>query len=119
MSNITLEETKILIKFLSELKSYLKTKINKKLLLRQLSIVYQQPNDKHFYWLSYHRWFKKVFKNEGISKNGFLQTALDIPMSIIVNLEKLLKKKHLLSRVDERKLNKAANLLKEILFRWD
>ena len=118
MARITSEETKILIKFLAELKSYLQTGSKKGILLRQISIIYQQPNDKNFYWLSYHKWFKKVFKNEGISEKGFLQTALDIPMSIIVNLEKILKKKHLLNRADEKKLDKASELLKQILFKW-
>ena len=118
MAQITSEETKILIKFLAELKSHLQKGVKKDVLLKQISIVYQQPNDKNFYWLSYHRWFKNVFKNEGVSENGFLQTTLDIPMSIIVNLEKILNKKHLLSRADEKKLNKASQLLKQILFRW-
>jgi len=118
MAQITSEEIKILIRFLAELKSYLQTGRKKDILLKQISVVYQQPNDKNFYWLSYHRWFKNVFKNEGVSENGFLQTALDIPMSTIVNLEKTLKKKHLLSRADERKLDKASKLLKEILFQW-
>lgn len=118
MAQITSEETKILIRFLAELKSYLHQGTKKDILIKQISIVYQQPNDKKFYWLSYHRWFEKVFKNEGVSENGFLQTALDIPMSIIVNLEKMLKKKHLLSRADEKKLDKASELLKQILFQW-
>lgn len=119
MAQITSEEIKILIKFLGELKSYLKKGVKKDILLKQISVVYQQPNDKNFYWISYHRWFKNIFKNEGVSENSFLQTALDIPMSIIVNLEQILKKRHLLSRADERKLNKASRLLKEILFRWE
>lgn len=118
MARITSEEIKILIRFLAELKSHLQKGVKKDILLKQISVVYQQPNDKNFYWLSYHRWFKKVFKNEGASENGFLQTALDIPMSIIVNLEKTLKKKRLLSRADEKKLNKASELLKQILFQW-
>lgn len=118
MAQITSEETKILVKFLAELKSYLQTGIKKDILIKQISIVYQQPNDKNFYWLSYHKWFKQVFKNEGISEKGFLQTTLDIPMNIIVNLEKILKKRHLLSGADERKLNKASELLKQILFKW-
>ena len=118
MAQITSEEIKMLIKFLVGLKLHLQKCGNKNILLRQISIVYQQPNDKNFYWVSYHKWFKKVFKNEGFSENGFLQTALDIPMNIIVNLEKLLKKKHLLSGADEKKLDKAAQLLKEILFNW-
>lgn len=119
MAQITSEEIKILIKFLAELKSHLQTGSKKDILLKQISILYQQPNDKNFYWLSYHKWFKKVFKNEGVSENGFLQTALDIPMSIIINLEKMSKKKRLLNKADERKLDKASQLLKEILFRWE
>lgn len=119
MAQITSEEIKILIKFLAELKSYLRQGVKKDILLKQISIVYQHPEDKNFYWLSYHKWFEKVFKNEGVSKNGFLQTALDIPMSIIVNLEKMLKKRHLLSQTDEKKLDRASQLLKEILFRWE
>lgn len=119
MAQITSEEIEILIRFLAELKSYLQKGVKKDILLKQISIVYQQPNDKKFYWLSYHRWFKKVFKNEGVSEKGFLQTALDIPMNVIVDLEEMLEKKHLLSRADEKKLDKASQLLKEILFRWE
>jgi len=119
MAQITSEEVRILIKFLKELKDYKEAKTKKQFIPRQISIIYQNPDEpKKFLWLSYHKWFKKVFKNEGVSKNGFLQTALDIPMSIIVNLEKALKKKRLLSRTDEKKLDKAAQLLKEILFQW-
>lgn len=118
MAQITPEEAKILAKFLKELKDYKEAKTKKKFIPKQISIIYQHPDKpKEFCWSSYHRWFEKVFKNEGIS-NNILLIALHISANIIVSLETLLKKKHLLGRVDERRLEKAIELLKKIKFRF-
>jgi len=118
MAQITPEEAKILAKFLKELKDYKEAKTKKKFIPRQISVIYQHPDKpKEFRWFSCHRWFDKVFKNEGASKN-ILLIALQISANIIVGLEILLKKKHLLGRVNERRLEKAIELLKKIKFEF-
>jgi len=38
--------------------------------------------------------------------------------NIIVSLEALLKKKHILGRINERRLEKAIELLRKIKFQW-
>lgn len=118
MAQITSAEAKILARFLKELKNYKEAETKKKFIPKQISIIYQHPDKpKEFRWFSCHRWFDKVFKNEGISKN-ILLTALYISANIIVNLETLLKKKHLLDRTDERRLEKAIELLKKVKFKF-
>jgi len=68
MVQITPEEAKILAKFLKELKGYKEAETKKKFIPRQISVIYQHPDKpKEFCWFSYHRWFDKVFKNEGLS----------------------------------------------------
>jgi len=118
MAQITPEEAKILAKFLKELKDYKEGITKKKFIPRQISVIYQYPNKpKEFHWFSYHRWFDKVFKNEGLSKN-ILLIALHMSANIIVSLETLLKKKHILGRTNERRLEKAIELLRKIKFQW-
>lgn len=121
MGTITSEEIKILTDFLNALKKYMQFLSKRKFTPKQISIIYNYTDDKKrkLRWISYHNWFNQVFKNEGATNRGPLQTALDIPMSIIVNLEHLLKKKRLLNRADERKLNKVVKLLREIEFEWE
>jgi len=119
MTRITPEEAKILAKFLKELKDYKEAKTKKKIIPRQISVIYQYPTKpKEFHWSSYHRWFDKVFKNEGVSKN-ILLIALHISANIIVSLETSLKKKHLLGKINERRLEKAIELLRKIKFQWE
>lgn len=118
MTKITPEEAKILAKFLKEFKDYIKATTKKQCIPRQISVIYQNPDKpKEFHWSSYHRWFDKVFKNEGISKN-ILLTSLYISVNIVINLESLLNKKHILGKIDERRLEKAIKLLKKIKFQW-
>jgi len=118
MAQITPEEARILAKFLKELKDYKEAETKKKFIPRQISVIYQHPDKpKEFRWFSCHRWFDKVFKNEGISKNILLIT-LHISANVIINLETLLKKKHLLGRANEKRLEKAIELLKRIKFKF-